>query len=499
MNATIENTILKKENEAFLRRRHQHYINGEWVDGVSGERIDVLDPATGRVITTVSGGVAEDVNKAVAAARVAFESGEWRAVTGFQRGQLLHKLADRLEELGDEFAELEALDCGKPVTYARAVDISLTARVYAYQSGWASKIAGETLSPTVPGEYHAYTLREPIGVVGAITPWNFPMLLTAMKLAPLLAAGCTAVLKPSELTPLSTLRLIEVIEEVGFPRGVVNVVTGYGYLAGAALAEHEDVDKISFTGSGATGRRVLAAAGKNFKRVTLELGGKSPMIVFPDADLERAIPGLAAAIFFHQGQVCTAGSRLYVHKSIHDQVIEGIVEQTTKLKIGHGLDPSTTMGPMVSADQLEKVLRYVDDGRRGGAETITGGGRIGTDGFFMSPTVLVNTDDRMTVNREEIFGPVLCAQSFTNDDLSAVVASANDTDFGLAASGWSRDLSVAHKVAQKLRAGSVWINAHNILDPALPFGGFKQSGWGREQGSEAIRMFTEVKTVCAAL
>lgn len=499
MTISITAPAVSAQTDAFLKRKHKHYIDGQWVDGVSGEMIDVIDPATGKVISQSTAGVAADVDKAVKAARTAFETGPWSKMTGLQRGKLISKLACRLEELADELAEIEAIDCGKPVTYAKYVDVGLSANIYHYMAGWASKVSGETVSLANPGEYHAFTMREPLGVVAAITPWNFPLVLTAYKLAPLLAVGCTAVLKPSELTPLSTLRFVEILEEVGFPPGVVNVITGYGAPAGAALVEHEGVDKVAFTGSVETGRRIAAAATGNLKRVTLELGGKSPMIVFPDADLDRAIPGLASAIFFHQGQVCTAGTRLYVHKSIHDRVVEGIAAESHKLKIGHGLNLDTTMGPLISSAQLQKVMGFLDQGKADGADIVTGGGRIGDTGFFMEPTVLTNTKDTMSVVREEIFGPVLCAQAYDGDDLDVVAAKANDTIFGLAASIWTRDISVAHKMARRIKAGSVWINAHNFYDPALPFGGFKQSGWGREEGSEAIRTFTEVKSVCAVL
>ncbi|CCB63434.1 MULTISPECIES: aldehyde dehydrogenase [unclassified Hyphomicrobium] len=499
MNINVTIPTPSAKTQEFFARKHKLYIDGAWTEGVSGERIDVVDPGTGNVISSATAAVAADIDKAVAAARKAFESGVWANMPGLERGKLISKLARRLEELGDELAEIEAIDCGKPLAYAKYVDVGLTANIYHYMAGWAGKASGETVSLSAPGEYHAFTQREPVGVVAAITPWNFPLVLTAYKLAPLLAVGCTCVVKPSELTPLSTLRFAEIAEEVGFPPGVINVVTGYGSPAGSALVEHEGVDKVAFTGSVATGRKIAQAATGNLKRVTLELGGKSPMVVFPDADLDKAIPGLASAIFFHQGQVCTAGTRLYVHKSIHDRVLEGIAEESKKLKIGHGLEPDTTMGPMISSAQLQKVMGFLDQGKQEGAEVVTGGERIGSAGFFMQPTILANTTDSMSVVREEIFGPVLCAQSFSDDELDAIAAKANNTIYGLAASVWTRDISVAHKMAKRIKAGSVWINAHNFYDPALPFGGFKQSGWGREEGSEAIRTFTEVKSVCAVL
>ncbi len=497
MNAPVP--ALSSAAQSFISSKHGLYIGGEWVRSLSEETIDIVDPATGGVIAKSAAAGSADVDKAVAAARAAFDSGPWAEMTGMQRGRLITKFAEKLEELADELAEIEAIDCGKPVTYAKYVDVGLSATIYHYYSGWASKISGETVGVSMPGDFHAYTMREPVGVVAAIAPWNFPLVLTAYKLAPLLATGCTAIIKPSELTPLSSLRLAQIAEEVGFPPGVINVVTGYGSVAGQALVEHPGVDKVAFTGSVETGKKIVQSATGNLKRVTLELGGKSPMIVLPDADLEKTIPGLAQAIFFHQGQVCTAGTRLYVHNSIHDQVLEGIAEASKGLKIGHGLDPETTMGPLISSGQLQKVMGYLDEGKASGAELVCGGGRVGESGFFMEPTVLAGTTDDMSVSRQEIFGPVLTAQGYDDDSLDAVAAKANDSIFGLAASIWTRDISAAHKLAKKVKAGSVWINQHNFYDPALPFGGYKQSGWGREEGSEAIKTFTEVKAVCAAL
>lgn len=491
-------SLLKTAAATFVPGPHRMLIGGAWRDAASGETIPVEDPATGEVLTSVPAGGVQDVDLAVAAARRALE-GPWASMTGLERGKLISRFASRLEELADEMAEIEAIDCGKPVAYAHYVDVGLSATTYHYMAGWASKITGETVSVSTPGDFHAYTLREPVGVVAQIVPWNFPLVLTAYKLAPSLAAGCTAVIKPAEQTPLSTLRLAQIIEEVGFPPGVVNVVTGYGATAGAALAEHPDVDKVAFTGSTDVGKMVARAATSNLKRVTLELGGKSPMVVFKDADLDRAIPGLASAIFFHQGQVCTAGSRLFVHRSIHDRVVEGIAAEAGKLVIGHGLEPNTTMGPLVSGRQLDRVMGYLDQGMASGAEMVTGGGRMGNGGYFMEPTILTGTTANMAVVQEEIFGPVLCVMAYDDGDLDDVARAANDSPFGLSASVWTRDLSTAHKMAKRIKAGSVWINMHHFFDPALPFGGFKQSGWGREQGADAIRTFTEVKSVCVAL
>jgi phenylacetaldehyde dehydrogenase len=487
------------ETNAFIETNHDLYIGGKWVPSASRETFAVLDPASGHEITRSASGAALDVDHAVAAAKSAFESGPWAQMTGLQRGILITRLAARIEELADELAEIEAIDCGKPVTYARAVDVNLTARIYHYMAGWASKVSGETVSVSTSGDFHAYTLREPVGVVAAITPWNHPLVLTAYKLAPLLAVGCTAVLKPSELAPLSMIRLAQIAQEVGFPPGVINVVTGLGDAAGAALAGHNAIDGIAFTGSTATGKKIAAAATGNLKKVSLELGGKAPMIVFPDADLDAAIPGLASAAFFHQGQVCTSGTRLYVHRSIHDEVVEGIVAESQKLVLGHGLDTKTTMGPLISSDRRVKVLAYVAAGVADGADLVAGGLGVDGDGFFMEPTILSNTNESMSVMREEIFGPVLCVQSFTDEDIDELARKANDTVYGLSASVWTSNVNNAHKMAQRIKAGSVWINTHNFYDPALPFGGYKQSGWGREEGSEAIRMFTEVKSVCAAL
>lgn len=484
---------------AFIARKHKLFIDGQWVGGQSGKTIEISDPATGGIIAHTVAGTTADVDAAVRAARKALEDGPWSTMSGLERGKLISRFATRLDELGDELAQIEAIDCGKPVAYARYVDVGLSVNTYHYMAGWASKVTGETVSVSSPGEFHAFTLREPVGVVAQIVPWNFPLVLTAYKLAPSLAAGCTVIIKPAELTPLSTLRLAEIAAEVGFPPGVINVVTGYGAEAGQALVDHPGVDKVAFTGSTDVGKAIARSATSNLKRVTLELGGKAPMIVFPDADLDRAIPGLAGAIFFHQGQVCTAGTRLYVHKSIHDKVLEGIAAESRKLKPGHGLDPETTMGPLISEKQIERVLGFVDQARTAGADFVSGGKRIDREGFFLEPTVLANTTDTMSVVREEIFGPVLCAQSFGDDDLEAIARKANDTIYGLSASVWTQNIGVAHKMAKRIKAGSVWINMHHFFDPALPFGGYKQSGWGREQGSDAIRTFTETKSVCIAL
>ncbi len=368
-----------------------------------------------------------------------------------------------------------------------------------YMAGWATRLNGETIPVSSPGNWHAYTLREPVGVVGQIIPWNFPLMMAAWKLAPALAAGCTIVLKPAEQTPLTALRLGELIQEVGIPDGVVNIVTGFGETAGAALAEHPDVDKVAFTGSTEVGKLIVKAAAGNLKRVSLELGGKSPAIVFPDADLDLAIAGTADAIFYNQGQCCTAGSRLFAHKSIYDRVVDGVVAAAGKLRVGHGLDPTVNLGPLVSKEQYQRVTGFINSGRTEGAEVVTGGKVSSEQGYFVEPTVLAKTNRDMRVVREEIFGPVVCIQSFDDADLDVVAKFANDTEYGLQASVWTRDLSVAHRMARKIKAGTICINAHNYGDPAWPFGGYKQSGWGREMGKEVMEHYTETKSVAARL
>jgi phenylacetaldehyde dehydrogenase len=495
---TQTRSMLSEAAAAFIYRKHGLFIGGEWTDSFSAQEMEVIDPATGALLTHCALSDTKDVDRAVASARKALE-GLWSKMTGIERGKLISRFANRLEELAEELAEIEAIDCGRPITYARHVDIPLTINTYRYMAGWAGKVNGETVEVAAPGEYHAFTIREPVGVVAQIVPWNFPLVLTAYKLAPSLAAGCTAIIKPSEQASLSLLRLAEVAEEVGFPPGVINVVTGYGDTVGAALAAHPDVDKVAFTGSARVGRLIAQSATSNLKRVTLELGGKAPMIVLPDADLEKVIPSIASAAFFYQGQVCTSGSRLYVHKSIHDQVLDGVREEATKLKMGHSLSADTTLGPLISLNQLERVSRYVDLGRLEGADIVCGGKSVNSAGYYFEPTILINTTDNMTVAREEIFGPVLCAMSFNSEDLDDIARRANDSPSGLCASIWTRNLSSAHKLAQRIKAGSVWINLHHYFDPALPFGGYKESGWGREQGAEALRTFTEVKSICAAL
>jgi phenylacetaldehyde dehydrogenase len=485
----------------FISKKHRILINGKWVESASGKTFPSYNPATGEVLAQVAEGDREDINRAVSAARTAFESGPWSKMTPSQRGRLIWKLADLIEENLEQFAEIESLDNGKPLKVARVADVPLAVDLFRYMAGWATKIEGNTIPISVPytpgAKYLAYTLREPVGVVGQIIPWNFPLLMAAWKLGPALATGCTIVLKPAEQTPLSALRLGELLEEAGFPEGVVNIVPGYGETAGAALAAHPDVDKVAFTGSTEVGKLILQAAAGNLKKVSLELGGKSPNVVFSDVDLDSAIAGSASAIFFNHGQCCCAGSRLFVEDKIFDKVVDGVAGKAEKIRVGSGLEPDTDMGPLVSEEQLKRVCGYLESGFSEGAKAVVGGSRHGDKGYFVKPTVLINTNDDMKVVREEIFGPVVTAIPFRDTD--ELVKKANNSEYGLAAGVWTRDIQKAHRVASEMRAGTVWINCYNIFDAALPFGGYKQSGWGREMGHEVLEQYTEVKSVCTPL
>ena len=498
MNAPVMIDRIKALELGFFAETHRLFIGGEWVDAETGETIDVINPATGLVIAKVAAGGAADIDKAVKAARKAFESGPWPQMNGTERAKLLWKLADAIEANADEIGLVESLDNGMPMMMAKFGAALGSANNLRYTAGWPGKVLGETIEGHNLTR-HVYTLKQPIGVVGAITPWNFPLPMEVAKIAPALAAGCTVVLKPAELTPLTAIKLAHLIQEVGIPPGVVNIITGYGDPAGKALVEHPDVDKISFTGSTATGKWIVQAAAGSLKRVSLELGGKSPVLIFPDADLEKAIPGAAMGVFGNAGQVCVAGSRLYVHKDIFDKVVDGVSAMAKNLKVGPGQDPETQMGPLVSQKQLERVSGYIASGKDEGAEVVVGGERHGNQGYFMQPTVLAQTNREMKVVREEIFGPVVCAMPIDDNDIERIAKTANDTTYGLAAYIWTRDMSVAHKLAKKLQAGTVSVNGSAGIDPAVPFGGFKQSGWGRENGYEGAEHFYETKTVSVAL
>ena len=492
---------------AFARAKQFMLIDGKFVAAASGKTFPVFNPATGDTICEVPEAELADVNLAVAAARKAFDAGPWATLSPSARGQLLWRLADLLEQHTDEFAELESLDNGKPVSVARVADVPLAVDLFRYMAGWATKTMGSTIPLSAGHDFFSYTVREPVGVVAQIIPWNFPLLMAAWKLGPALATGCTVVMKLAEQTPLTGLRLAQLFVEAGFPPGVVNILTGFGEPCGAPLAAHMDVDKVAFTGSTEVGKLIARAATGNLKKVTLELGGKSPAIIFPDADMDSAIAGAASAIFFNQGQACCAGSRLFAHESVFDQVVEGMGKIAGNMKIGHGLDPATEMGPLVSQEQFDKVNGYIQSGRDQGAHIPFGGDRhnvAGTGqsarGYFVQPTVIANVKPGMKVVDEEIFGPVVVAQRFSSDaDLQKLAAQANHGDFGLAASVWTKDLSAAHKMARLIRAGTVWVNCHNVFDAALPFGGYKQSGWGREMGAEVLNNYTEVKAVTIAL
>lgn len=484
----------------FLANPPALFIGGNWLPARSGNTMEVVNPATGREFARVALGSTVDVDLAVNAARAAFDSGPWASMPPSERARLLWRLADAVEENGDELALLETLNNGMPFKSARITLIRSAVECLRYNAGWATKIAGETQSVSLPGEWHAFTQREAVGVVAQIVPWNVPLAITVGKIAPALAAGCTVALKPAEQTPLTALRLARLIEQVGFPPGVVNIVTGLGTDVGAALAAHPDVDKISFTGSTRVGREILTAAGGNMKRVALELGGKSPVFIFADADIDRAIEATARGIFSNAGQICAAGSRLFVHASVFDRVVDGIAERAARLKIGPGIQADTEIGPVISRQQLDRIGNYIAGSRSEGAQVVVGGGVVKGEGYFMEPTVLSCESSAMTVMREEIFGPVLCATRFGGDDLENLARQANDTVYGLSASIWTQDIGTAHRFARRIKAGNVRVNAPSIvLDLSLPFGGYKQSGWGREFGREGVEAYTEVKSVAIGL
>jgi len=484
----------------FLARKPQLFINGEWVDSSHGAVIEVEDPSNGKIVSAVADASDKDVDRAVAAARAAFDDQRWYGLPPIQRERIMHRLADLLEENAELFAELEAIDNGKPKGMAGAVDIPGAISQIRFMAGWASKTGGQVIQPyTMPtGAVFSYTVKEPVGVAAQIVPWNFPLLMACLKIAPALAAGCTLVLKPAEQTSLTVLKLADLINDAGFPAGVVNIITGNGHTAGDRMVKHPDVDKIAFTGSTEIGKIINKNATDTMKRVTLELGGKSPVVVMPDVDVASTAPGVAGAIFFNSGQVCVAGSRLFAHKSIFDSVLEGMSQTAGFWSPRASLDPEAHMGPLVSKEQQDRVLGYIEAGKRDGASVVMGGDTPTTDGgYYVNPTILANVNPQMSVVREEIFGPVVVAQRF--EDLDEVAKAANDTCFGLGAGIWTKDVATMHKLASRIKSGTVWGNCHAAIDAALPFGGYKESGLGREQGQQGYEAYTETKTVIIQL
>jgi aldehyde dehydrogenase (NAD+) len=468
------------------------FIGGQWLDSVSGKTFATLNPATGETICQVAEGDKADIDLAVKAARKAFESGPWHTMNASDRGRLLNKLADLIEQNQEELAALESLDNGKPYRDSMAADLPLTIKCYRYYAGWADKVHGKTIP--VDGPYHCYTRHEPVGVVGQIIPWNFPLLMQAWKWGPALATGNTVILKPAEQTPLTALRVAALAQEAGFPDGVINVVPGFGPTAGAGLTEHMDVDKVAFTGEHLTGQIIMqAAARSNLKRVSLELGGKSPNVVFADADLDAAVNGAFFGLFFNQGQCCCAGSRLFVEDRVHDQFVDKMLQRVKTQKVGDPFDPDTTQGPQVSQDQVDRIMGFIDSGKKEGARLLAGGKRTGERGYFVEPTVFDGVTDTMRIARDEIFGPVMNILRFK--DIDEVIKRGNQTYFGLAAAVWTRDIAKAHRLSNSLRAGTVWVNCYDVFDAAAPFGGYKMSGIGRELGEYALQLYTEVKTV----
>ena len=487
---------ISEKTRQFIEKEKHLLINGEWVPAGSGRKIPAINPVNGNVLTYVAAGNKEDVDRAVAAARGALESGEWPAMTPLERERLLWRIADLIEHHADELAELETVDNGKPITNARTIDVAAASNVFRYYAGWPTKLRGD-VNPLSRKGYLNYTIREPIGVVGQIIPWNYPLMMAAWKLAPALAAGTTVVLKPAEQTSLSALRLGELLMEAGVPAGVVNIITGTGAEAGAAISHHPGIDKVAFTGSTAVGQQIMKAASDTIKRVSLELGGKSLNIIFADAHIADAAAGVAEGVFYNMGQDCTAGSRIFVQRNVYEEVVERVVSYAKGLTIGYGLDAATEIGPLVSAQQLERVLDYVQVGVQEGARLLTGGTRVSAEpygnGYFMEPAVFADVQNTMRIAQEEIFGPVVSILPF--DDEDDLVAQANDTMYGLGAGIWTSSIERAHTLAKRLKAGMIWINSYGLVDPSAPFGGFKMSGNGREMGEHALDLYTEVKSI----
>ncbi len=487
-------TVLENPSDVRIEQT-ECFIGGKWVPAKSGKTFETVNPATEEVIAEVAEGDAADVDDAVKAARKAFESGPWARMDARDRGRLMYRLADAIEEQIDELAALETLDNGKPLSESRSGDLPLVIDCLRYYAGFADKIQGATLP--VRGNYFSYTRREPVGVAGQIIPWNFPMLMVAWKWGPALAAGCTIVMKPAEQTPLTCLRMAKIAQDVGIPDGVINVVPGFGPTAGAAVVKHPGVDKVAFTGETSTAQIIMKEAANTLKRVTFELGGKSPNVIMPDADLDKAAAGSYIGLFLNQGQCCCAGSRVFVHKDVHQTFVEKLVKLAANRKVGDPFDKSTEQGPQIDKAQFDKIMSFIEKGKSAGANCLTGGERAGDKGFFIKPTVFDNVTDDMEIARNEIFGPVLSVLSFDNwEDL---IQRANNTFYGLAAAIWTRDVTKAHDFARRVRAGTVWVNCYDVFDAAAPFGGFKMSGQGRELGEEGLKAYTESKTVTIAL
>lgn len=504
MNEIIDHETITSEIQTFLGKSHGHFIDGKWIDGGAKKPIDVISPATGAIISSVQSGGADEVDLAVTAARRAFDTGVWSKMVPADRARIMFRLADLIEAHTSQISQLEAMDVGLSRDMMQSIGVKLAANQLRYYAGWVTKINGETITNSRPRaegrEFLTYTEKEPVGVVGQIIPWNFPFAMAVQKIAPAMAAGCTVILKPAEDAPLTASYLADLIARAGFPPGVFNLVNGYGRKAGAAISAHSGVDKVSFTGSTDVGKEIIRAASGNLKRTTLELGGKSPVILLKDADLKEAIPAVARAIFFLSGQNCMAGSRLLVHGDIYDQLLEGLKDLTLSLTIGADMAATYDIGPLISEKQMTRVLAYIDIGLSEGARLLTGGKRLESlPGYFVEPTIFADCTPDMRIVKEEIFGPVLTVQKFDTDDLDQIAALANDNIFGLSASIWTADLAQGHKLARRIKSGQVGINIHAAIDPATPFGGFKQSGWGREFGREGLEPYLETKAITAYL